>query len=103
MSILYPDINDCIPRPLCGAGRNSRQFIVDGIAGWGREFMNKIPHPSFRNCVRNNSNYPAPQRGQGQPTSRLRRTPPREENLKPVASSPPTPGRSAPAGMGVTQ
>ena len=22
------------------------------------------PHPSFRNCMRNNSNYPAPRRGQ---------------------------------------
>ncbi len=39
-------------------------------------------------------------RGQGQPTSRLRRTPPREENLKPVVSSPPSPGRSAPCGEG---
>ena len=33
----------------------------------------------------------------------LRRTPPLEENLKTVVSSPPTPGRSAPAGRGVTQ
>ena len=37
------------------------------------------------------------------PTSRLRRTPPREENLKPVTSSPPTPVRSAPPRGGVSR
>ena len=37
------------------------------------------------------------------PTSRLRRTPPREENLKSVTSSPPTPVRSAPPRGGVSR